>query len=210
MISKVEGLLNSSARKVAALFAVPAVLALATVAHADPEIRSAPLGVSFGIGGGFAPAHRTCAGANKEGCDRLSFGHKVYAGYDVTNDVTAQVSYLYFNGVNRDWDNARNPVNARERVASRAWGVGIDWHIELLHSVTNHLRAGWGRMQTRQTNFLRTGGTEEINRIEEAPYVGAGLALAVNEYFSVDASFDYYFASSRSRHLLYIGANTQF
>ncbi len=192
------------------MFAVPAVLALASVAHADPEIRSAPLGMSFGIGGGFAPAHRTCAGANKEGCDRLSFGHKVYAGYDVTNDVTAQVSYLYFNGVNRDWDNARNPVNARERVASRAWGVGIDWHIELLHSVTNHLRAGWGRMQTRQTNFLRTGGTEEVNRIEEAPYVGAGLAVAGNEYFSIVASFDSCFARSRSRHLLYIGANTQF
>jgi hypothetical protein len=211
MISKVEGLLNSSARKAVAVFAVPALLLAATVAHADDmEVRSAPLGVSVGIGGGLAPAHRACAGANPNGCDRLSFGHKVYVGYDITNDVTAQVSYLYFNGVNRDWDNSQNATVGRERITSRAWGVGFDWHIELLHTVTNHLRAGVGRMETRQNNFLRNGTETETASFKVAPFVGAGLGIPLNEYFSVDASFDYFFAGSQSRHLLYIGANASY
>ncbi len=210
MISKVEGLLNSSARKALAVFAVPALLLAAPVAHADPELRDAPLGISVGIGGGLAPGHRACGGANPKGCDRLSFGHKVYVGYDVTNDVTAQVSYLYFNGLNRDWENSQNATNSRERITSRAWGVGIDWHIDLLHTVTNHLRVGVGRMETRQHNYLRAGGESDVKSYKIAPYVGAGLSLPLNEFFSMDASFDYYFAGSQSRHLFYIGANAAY
>ncbi|MEY4766434.1 MAG: hypothetical protein RI907_3107 [Pseudomonadota bacterium] len=185
--------------------AVPALL-VAGAAQAEPELRSAPFGVTVGIGGGFAPTHRTCAGANKEGCDRLSFGHKVWLGYNVTNDVDIVVSNMYFNGVNRDWSVERNALNARERVSSQAYTAGIDWHIDLLHSVTNHLRTGMARLETRQTNYLRAGGTEFVRDIKLRPYVGAGLELHVNEYLSLEASFDYIFASSKSRHLLFIGA----
>ncbi len=209
MSSNIQGFLKSGARKAALVFALPALLATG-VAHADPEMRMKPLGVSVGIGGGFAPSHRTCGGANKEGCDRLSFGHKAWLGYDVTNDVTFQASVFYFNGVNRDWDVSRNALNARERVSSQAYAGGIDWHIDLLHGITNHIRVGAAKLATNQTNYLRTGGTEFVKRSALVPYLGAGLSLAVDEYLSLEASFDYFFDSKYSRHLLYIGAQARF
>ena len=213
MSSNIIHTVQSGVRRLAVALAVPACAVLAPSAHAqqaEPELRSAPIGVSVGIGAGFAPAHRACAGASTDSCDRISFGNKVWVGYDITNDVTAQVSYLYFNGVNRDFTNADNATVARTRVQSRAWAVGFDWHIDLLHTVTNHLRAGVGRMETRYDNILRAGGSSQVNDFKIAPYVGAGLSMPLNEYVSFDASFDYFFAGSQSRHLLYIGTSGRF
>lgn len=209
MISNIQGSFQSGARKAALVFALPALFATG-VAQAEPEMRMKPLGVTVGIGGGFAPSQRACGGADSEGCDRLSFGHKAWVGFDVTNDVTFVASTLYFNGVNRDWTNAQNPLNSRERVSSQAYIGAIDWHIDLLHGITNHIRIGAAKLNTMQTNFLRAGGTEYESRKELVPYLGAGLSLGINEYLSLEASFDYLFASSRSRHLLFIGASARF
>lgn len=171
-------------------------------------MRSSPLGVSIGVGGGLSPTHRLCAGTNKDNCDNPSFGEKLWVGYDVSNDVTAQVSYLYFNGVTRYKDAGDSHIS--ERVTSSAWAAGIDWHIELLHTVTNHLRVGMARLKTEQVNVLSSGGESSETGFKTVPYVGAGLSMPVTDYFSIDASFDYLFASAQSRHLLYIGASANF
>lgn len=168
------------------------------------------MGVYVGVAGGFAPTHRVCEGNSTDACDRLSFGHKFFGGYNVTNDVSVEIAYLYFNGVNRDYTNSENATRSRERISARAITYGLDWHVPLINDVTNHIRFGVARTQKTQQNFLRTGGIQTDNSYKTAPFLGAGLAYALNDFVHFEASFDYIFNSSDSRHLLSLGVVGEF
>jgi OOP family OmpA-OmpF porin len=204
-----EGLISHSKRLGMAL-AVAAAAMGASSAWADPEMKSAPLGVYVGLAGGFAPSHRVCEGNSSDACDRLSFGHKIFGGYNVTNDVSLEVAYLYFNGVNRDYTNAENATRSRERVSDRALTLGMDWHVQLINDVTNHIRFGLARNQRIQQNYLRTGGVQTENVYKTSTFLGAGLAYALNDFVHFEASFDYIFNNRASRHLLSLGVVGEF
>jgi hypothetical protein len=200
----------SKFKRVGLVLAMASGVLGATSAWADPEYKSPPLGVYVGIAGGFAPSHRTCEGVNKETCDRLTFGHKIFVGYEVTNDVALEVSHLYFNGVNRNYEAAQNATVSLERQSTKALAFGMDWHIQLLHDVTNHIRVGVARkVEMTQTTF-RSGVVSNAEVYKTVPYIGAGLSYALNDLVHFDMAFDYIFNAHDSRHLLSTGVTVGF
>lgn len=209
MIAKKHSLAATAKHLGASLVAASALLA-ASQAWADPVMQSAPLGVYVGVSGGFAPSHRACQGNSPDYCDRLTFGNKFTAGWHAYNDVALEVNYLYFNGVNRDYDNAQNATVSRDRVKARAVTLGVDWHVELLHDITNHIRVGVARNIKTTESSLRAGGSLSADEYKTVPYLGAGLSFAVNDYVRLEAAFDYLFVGTDSRHLLSLGAYADF
>lgn len=203
--------LASKAKHLGTTLVAVAALSGATQAWAEPEIQSAPLGVYVGVSGGFAPSNRVCQGNPPESCDRLTFAHKISAGWHAYNDVALEVNYLYFNGVNRDYNvvNSASSVS-RDRVSARAMTFGIDWHVDLLNDVTNHIRVGVARNLKTTQRYFGNGSTQQSNDYKTVPYLGAGLSFAVNDYFRVESAFDYIFAGQDSRHLLSLGAYADF
>jgi hypothetical protein len=202
----------AKANHIAAVAVAASALFGASQAWADPEIQSAPLGVYVGVAGGFAPSHRVCEGNSPDACDRLTFGNKLTAGWHAYNDVAIEVNYLYFNGVNRDFGtNPSNPTApSRQRVSARALTAGIDWHVALLHDITNHIRVGAARYQKTTQSALSNGTSVNSDVYKTVPYLGAGLSYTVNDYFRIESAFDYLFAGHDSRHLLSIGAYADF
>ena len=182
----------------------------ATSAWADPEFKSSPWGVYAGVAGGFAPSHRVCEGVDKTTCDRLPFAHKFFAGYEVTNDVALEVAHLYFNGVNRNYTNAQNATVSLERQSAKALEFGMDWHIQLLNDVTNHIRLGIARKVEMTHTYFRTGQESNSDVYKTVPYLGAGLSYALNDLVHFDMAFDYIFNASESRHLLSLGVTAGF
>ncbi len=203
--------LPSKAKRMGTTLAVASTLFGASQVWADPEIKSAPLGVYVGVAGGFAPSHRICEGNSTDYCDHLTYGSKMFAGWNMYNDVALEVSYLYFNGVNRVYDTvAENRTVGSDRVRTRAATLGFDWHIDLLHGLGTHLRAGVARNETLTDIVYRTGVQAQSVEYKTVPFVGAGLSISVNDYFRLESAFDYIFAGHDSRHLLSIGAVGEF
>jgi hypothetical protein len=182
----------------------------ATSAWADPELRSSPVGVYFGINGGLAPSHRVCGGVADDQCDHLSFGHKFTAGWNAYNDVALEVSYLYFNGIDRNYQTSQNAAVSRERVTDRALMAGIDWHIDLLNYVTNHIRVGIARTERVTQRAYRSGVNQVSEDYKNAPYIGAGFSYPLNDFVQFNMGFDYIFNNESSRHLLSFGAAASF
>jgi hypothetical protein len=182
----------------------------ATSAWADPELRSSPVGLYFSINGGLAPSHRVCNGLANDQCDHVSFAHKFTAGWNAYNDVALEVSYLYFNGIDRNYQTSQNAVASRERVTDRALMAGIDWHIELLNYVTNHIRVGIARAERATTTSYRAGGSAVSEDYKTVPYLGAGFSYPLNDFVQFNMGFDYIFNNEASRHILSLGATASF
>ncbi|MGC4061668.1 MAG: outer membrane beta-barrel protein [Aquabacterium sp.] len=181
----------------------------ATSAWADPEYKEPTMGVYVGVGGGLVPNHRVCQGVDKDTCDRVGFGHKFYAGYSATNDVALEVTYLYFNGVNRNYTVAQNAAVSLERQNAKALAFGMDWHIQLLNDITNHIRFGVARKVETTYTYMRNGTSNTYEEYKTVPYLGAGLSYSLNDLVQFNMGFDYIFNAGNSRTLLSLGVTSE-
>lgn len=174
------------------------------------ELRpvSSPFGVYVGATAGLGVNNWHC----DESCDRAVFSGKVFAAKRLTPGLAAEVNYFIFGKRTRTND---GPVSQAEGYAteerkSRAWAVGINWEVDLIHDFTNQIRVGFARVQQKNERSLLNGRTMEVKEDFTAPYLGAGLAFRLTNEVKLLSNADVIFKGRRSEYLLSIGAMAEF
>jgi hypothetical protein len=163
-----------------------------------------------GVAGGFLASQRQCNGAKEGACDRVSYGHKIFGGWNVTPNVAAEINYFYFGGVNTIYDQAQNATVATDRQSGQAYTLGINWNVEILAGLTNHIRLGLARNKTVNDLTLQGGGTQHVSDYNTAPYLGLGLSLPFNSYVRMTTGYDYIIDGHLSRHLFSVGVTGEY
>lgn len=190
--------------------ALPLALAVvsSSVSAQAMEPQSRPLGVYAGINAGVGVYEWDCGTS----CGRTAFSGKLFGGKRLTPGLAAEINYMFFGRI----ENANSPtlaaatgISAEERKVS-AITVGINWEVELLHDVTNHLRIGMARVK-RDRDIERVGGAlESGSSYRTAPHVGAGLSLQVVRDMRINTNFDYIVDGRNSLYLFSVGGSMEF
>lgn len=190
--------------------ALPLALAVAgsSVSAQTMEPQPRALGVYAGANAGVGVYEWDCGTS----CGRTSFSGKLFGGKRLTPGLAAEINYMFFGRV----DNANSPTLAAatgiaaEKRKTSAITVGINWEVELLHDVTNHLRIGMARVK-RDQDIERVGGAvESVSSYRTAPHVGAGLSLQVVRDIRVNTNFDYIIDGDNSLYLFSVGGSFEF
>lgn len=200
----------------------------ATSAWADPEYRSAPLGVYVGGAIGVGINARGCDrfdSGDTGSCSRSSMSSKAFGGYRLTPGLAAEVNYFYFGSVSRSKGPASsNPVGAvyeaNVKDSAHAVTLGVNWEVELENILTNHLRAGaaWvhhdtsGYVSTVRTASPLTTTIEDRTgrQLKVVPYFGAGLSFRINEYARIFTGYDFLVDGHSSLHLFSAGISGEY
>lgn len=202
---------NSALRKSSqTLRLLAAALAVTSAPAIAQEALSPPWGVYGGVAGGFAPSQRQCHGASREACERLTFGSKIFAGYQLTPGLAAEINYFYFNGIETGYTTAYSADIGKVRESGRAYTLGINWSVELLHSITNHIKVGLARSSKMQTFSPRSGSEYSTKDIKTVPYLGAGLSYSLTNNLKFDSGFDYLIDGHDSRYLFSLGLSVEY
>jgi opacity protein-like surface antigen len=190
--------------------ALPLALAVAGSSVSAQTMQPQPraLGVYAGANAGVGVYEWDCGTS----CGRTSFSGKLFGGKRLTPGLAAEINYMFFGRV----DNANSPtlaaatgISAEKRKVS-AITVGINWEVELLHDVTNHLRIGMARVK-RDSDIERVGGAvESVSSYRTAPHVGAGLSLQVVRDIRINTNFDYIIDGDNSMYLFSVGGSFEF
>ncbi len=201
---------SAAARLLSKTLLLPVTLSLfglpATAQTLTPA--SSPMGVygggAFGIG-----AHQWDCGSE---CDRAAFSGKVFGGKRLTPGLAAEINYFVFGTVESNNDPARTASTglATERRDVRAVTFGINWEVELLHGITNHLRVGVARKRTDREITLASGARADERSYGTAPYVGASLSYQPVRDVRLLAGFDYIIDGRGSNYLFSVGASGEF
>lgn len=190
--------------------AMPLALALigSSVSAQTLTPQSRTLGIYAGINAGVGVYEWDCGTS----CGRTAFSGKLFGGKRLTPGLAAEVNYMFFGRV----DNANEPglaattnIAAEERKAS-AITLGINWEVELLHDVTNHLRIGVARVKREQDITRPSGAFESVSSYRTAPHVGAGLSLQVVRDLRINTNFDYIVDGENSLYLFSVGGSMEF
>ncbi len=190
--------------------ALPLALAVAgsSVSAQTMEPQPRALGVYAGANAGVGVYEWDCGTS----CGRTSFSGKLFGGKRLTPGLAAEINYMFFGRV----DNANSSTLAvatgiaSEKRKASAIALGINWEVELLHDVTNHLRIGMARVK-RDQEIVRVGGAvESVSSYRTAPHVGAGLSLQVVRDIRINTNFDYIIDGENSLYLFSVGGSFEF
>lgn len=190
--------------------ALPLALAVAgsSVSAQTMEPQPRALGVYAGANAGIGVYEWDCGTS----CGRTSFSGKLFGGKRLTPGLAAEINYMFFGRV----DNANSSTLAvatgiaSEKRKASAIALGINWEVELLHDVTNHLRIGMARVK-RDQEIVRVGGAvESVSSYRTAPHVGAGLSLQVVRDIRINTNFDYIIDGENSLYLFSVGGSFEF
>lgn len=190
-------------------------LSLAIVAASSVLAGSSVMAEGFsgylGTNIGLSPSSQAC---NTSSCDRVSGGAKLFGGWNVTPNVAAEVNFFYFGrvrGTNYSLGNAVDTSKEAEAVT-----VGINWNIEMLRQLTNHVRLGLARTRHttytyNTTNFVTSAETKS-EVITTRPYIGLGLSIPFNQYLRFNTGYDFIWENKhdQSHHLLSAGIVGEF
>lgn len=195
-------------------------LSLAIVAASSVLAGSSVMAEGFsgylGTSVGLSPSSQSCS---TDSCDRLTNGAKVFGGWNVTPNVSAEINFFYFGKVKSMGRPSAEVVEDVSRDAE-AVTVGINWNIEMLRQLTNHVRLGVAR--TRHTSYTTTTtysfGTPtvgpEVKREETTtrPYIGIGLSIPFSSYLRFQTGYDFIWENKhdQSHHLLSAGITGEF
>lgn len=200
-------------------------LSLAIVAASSVLAGSSVMAEGFSAYGGasvgLAPSSQSCSG---EPCDRLSGGSKVFAGWNMTPNVAAEINFFYFGKVKSTTYTPGTSGNPGTTIDTsrdaEAVTLGINWKIEMLRQLTNHVRLGIARTRhtTYVTNSVTPFGTPiygpEVKSEETTtrPYIGLGLSIPFNSYLRFQTGYDFIWENKQSmnHHLLSAGIFGEF
>ena len=187
--------------------ALPLALAFAGTSVSAQTLQPQPrtLGIYGGINAGIGVYEWDCGTS----CGRTAFSGKLFGGKRLTPGLAAEVNYMFFGKVENANDPAKNNIAAEERKAS-AIALGINWEVELLHDVTNHLRIGLARVKREQDIDRPSGAFQSVSTYRTAPHVGAGLSLQVVRDVRINTSFDYIIDGEDSLYLFSVGGSMEF
>ena len=167
-----------------------------------------PMGVYVGAAAGIGANNWHC----DVSCDRAVFSGKAFVGKGLTPGLAAEVNYFMFG--NRTRSNATATAQIKgwdyEERKSDAWGVGINWEVELAQDFMNQIRLGFARVNQETEAALINGTLAKTKTDFTAPYLGAGLAFRVNNEIKLLSNADVIFKGRRSEYLLTIGAMAEF
>lgn len=190
--------------------ALPLALAVAgsSVSAQNMEPQPRALGVYAGANAGVGVYEWDCGTS----CGRTSFSGKLFGGKRLTPGLAAEINYMFFGRV----DNANSPtlaaatgISSEKRKVS-AIALGINWEVELLHDVTNHLRIGMARVKRDRDIEFVGGDRESGSSYRTAPHVGAGLSLQVVRDIRINTNFDYIIDGENSLYLFSVGGSMEF
>lgn len=190
--------------------ALPLALAVAgsSVSAQTMEPQPRALGVYAGANAGVGVYEWDCGTS----CGRTSFSGKLFGGKRLTPGLAAEINYMFFGRV----DNANSPTLAAatgiaaEKRKTSAITVGINWEVELLHDVTNHLRIGMARVKRDRDIEFVGGARDSGSSYRTAPHVGAGLSLQVVRDIRINTNFDYIIDGENSLYLFSVGGSFEF
>lgn len=201
---------NASRSSLSIASAVAAVLmSVSLSAQAQvPQPESRQLGVYVGGTAGFGLNNWECDAF----CDRAVFSGKLFAGKRLTPGLAAEVNYMMFGKTSRS---NTGPVAATmgystEDRSVRAWTLGINWEVELIHDVVNQIRLGWGAVEQTNDRVLLSGSQVRSKEHFGAPYIGAGLAYRLTRDVKLMSNADFLLKGRRGQYLLSVGASADF
>ncbi|RZI81609.1 MAG: hypothetical protein EOP38_18740 [Rubrivivax sp.] len=165
---------------------------------------------------GLSPSAQACpTGAD---CERVAAGAKMFAGWNMTPNVAAEINYFYFGATA---SNSENPTasTVNKRVSAKALALGFSWNIEMFETMASHLRAGVARVRNVSDIQTTTSGSpvsqvySQDVKYTTSPYFGAGFSIPFGRHLRVVTGYDFIYVGgdgNRSRHLLSGGFQGEF